>query len=86
MEQNQYKIVKELVDLIEKNESKIRQIESLLNSCGLGCTINGTPANTFTRTVDYVSYNKDFIKKLLEEDRANYQSNLDILRKQFEEL
>lgn len=86
MVSDKYKIAKELTDKIESTEYKIRHIDKLLGSCGLGCKIGGTPKNTFQRLGDYSSYNKEFIKNLLEDDKKKLNTELEILKKQFNEL
>lgn len=80
---NEAQILQAKISTITQN---LRQIEKLLISCGLECTITGTPPNVHSRTIPYTSYNKKFIKLLLENDKKELTEQLSDLTDQFDAL
>ena len=86
MESSTYILAQEINSKIDRNEARVRHIDILLKSCGISCAISGTQHNQFRKTADYVTTNKEFIKKLLEADRIQIESELKVLKQQFSEL
>mgnify|MGYP003442150705 CR=1 FL=1 len=86
MESSTYKVAEETKREIDITQTKIRHIYELLRCCGLHCKISGTPPSRFMKLSEYTSLNKDFIKKLLEDDRAKLEAELEVLQQQFKEL
>ncbi len=86
MEAEKFTKAKELTESIEKLDRKLRMCETLLGTCGLSCNIQGTKAGFARVKVEYTSYSKDLIKKLLEHDIESISKEKDLLVKEFNEL
>lgn len=86
METEKFKIAKEISDKINSIEGKILQIDRLINSCGLSCEISGTLRNSFNKCIPYISYSKDTIIYILQNDKMLLISELDQLKKDFQLL
>ena len=77
--------IKNLYEKIDSKKQSIRQIDSLINSCGLSCKISGTPRGTFSKTPEYYFSNKEQIVKMLMIEKENIESELLVLEKTFSE-
>ena len=86
MTEEKFKEITQLQDKIHKKQSEIRNINSLLVSCGLSCEISGTPSYTTNRKIEYHFANKEEIKKILEIDKVRLVAELSELQKEFESL
>jgi len=85
MTEEKFKQIKELQDKIEDKERKIRNIDLLISSCGLGCKITGTLKGTFRQAPEYYFSNKQEIIKILQLDRGKICNELTELKKVFSE-
>jgi len=85
MTEEKFKQIKELQDKIEDKERKIRNIDLLISSCGLGCKITGTPKGSFRQAPEHYSSNKEEIIKILQLDREKINNELIELNKVFSE-
>jgi hypothetical protein len=85
MTEEKFKQIKELKEKIEDKERKIRKIDLLISSCGLGCKITGTPKGTFRQAPEHYFSNKEEIIKILKLDREKISNELTELKKVFSE-
>lgn len=85
MTEEKFNQIKNIHEKIANKKQSIRQIESLINSCGLSCKISGTPRGSFARTPEYHSLNKEQIIKMLVIEKENIESELLELEKTFSE-
>jgi hypothetical protein len=85
MTEEKFKQIKELQDKIEDKERKIRNIDLLISSCGLGCKITGTPKGTFRKAPEHYFSNKEEIIKILQIDRDKMSNELSELKNAFSE-
>jgi hypothetical protein len=85
MTEEKFKQIKELQDKIENKERKIRNIDLLISSYGLGCKITGTPKGTFRQAPEHYFSNKEEIIKILQLDREKIINELIELKKVFSE-
>lgn len=85
MTEDEFKQIKELQNKIEDNQRKIKNIDLLVSSCGLGCKITGTPKGSFRSVPEHYFYNKEEIVKLLQLDREKISNELIELKKVFSE-
>lgn len=82
METTTFETAKELKENITKKQYKIVKIDYLLSLSDLSCEIK-TPKK---RSSNYISYNTEFLKKLLEDDKTKLQIGLDKLTEKFNRL
>lgn len=85
MTEEKFKQLKELQDKIEDKQRKIRNIDLLITSCGLGCKISGTPKGSFRQSPEYYFSNKEEIIRILQLDRDKLLNELLELQKLFSE-
>jgi hypothetical protein len=86
MREEKFKQIKELQDKIEDKERKIRNIDLIISSCGLGCKITGTPKGTFRQAPEHYFSNKKEIIRILQLDKEKISNELNELKKVFLEF
>jgi hypothetical protein len=80
----QAKKVKENLDRLERQKHKL---ESALESCSLGVTIEFNPSKAFLSRKDEVSvYNKDAIKEMIFKELERLVEEIDSVKKEFEKI
>jgi len=85
MTEEKFKQIEELQDKIEDKQRKIRNIDLLITSCGLGCKISGKPKGTFRQSPEHYFSNKEEIIRILQLDKAKLSNELLELQKLFSE-
>ena len=85
MTEEKFKQIKELQDKIEDKQRKIRNIDLLITSCGLGCKIIGTPKGSFRQAPEHYFSNKEEIIRILQLDKDKISNELLELQKLFSE-
>lgn len=75
-----------LTQLLNSKKRMVQNIDDLLLSDSLSCSINGFNNMSFHKPSSYESYNKEIITKLLESDREKILIDLEGIQKQIEEL
>jgi hypothetical protein len=85
MTEEKFKQIKELQDKIEDKQRKIRNIDLLITSCGLGCKITGTPKGRFRQALEHHFSNKEEIIRILQLDKENLANELSELQTVFSE-
>ena len=85
MTEEKFKQIKELQDKIEDKERKIRSIDLLISSCGLGCKITGTPKGTFRQAPEHYFSDKEEIIRILQMDKDKISNELAELKNVFSE-
>ena len=84
MTEEKFKEIKELQSKIEKRQANLRTIDGLLQSCGVGCKITGTPRNSFTLKLEYQFSDKSLIVQILESEKEKLSKELKELQDLFE--
>jgi len=80
----QAKKIKEDLDRLERQKHKL---ESALESCSLGVTIEFNPSKAFLSRKDEVSvYNKDAIKEMISKELERLNGEIDSVKKEFENI
>ena len=80
----QAKKIKEDLDRLERQKHKL---ESALESCSLGVTIEFNPSKVFLTRKDEVSvYNKDAIKEMISKELERLSEEMDLIKKEFENI
>lgn len=85
MTEQEFEEIQILQNNIAETERKIRVIDALSSSCGLGCKITGTPRGCRT-TPDYFFSDKKEILRILQIERERLSKEWSKLKKQFKEL
>lgn len=85
MTEEKFKQIKELQDKIEDKQRKLRNIDLLMTSCGLGCKITGTPKGQFRQAPEHYFSNKEEILRILQFDKDRLANELVELQKVFSE-
>ena len=80
----QAKKVKENLDRLERQRYKL---ESALESCSLGVTIEFSPSNAFLSRKDEVSvYSKDAIKEMISKELERLNGEIELVKEEFEKV
>ena len=77
----QAKKVKEDLDRLERQKYKL---ESALKSCGLSVTIGFTHSGSFNRKDEVSFYNKGVIKEMITKELERLNSEIDLVKEEFE--
>ena len=84
MTEEKFKEIKELQSKIEKKQTNLRTIDGLLQSCGVGCKITGTPRYSFNFKLEYQFSDKSLIVQILESEKEKISNELKELQDLFE--
>ena len=79
----QAKKVKEDLDRLERQKYKL---ESALKSCGLSATIGFTHSGGFNRKGEVSFYNKEIIKEMISKELDGVNEEIDLVKKEFENV
>jgi hypothetical protein len=79
----QAKKVKEDLDRLERQKHKL---ESALESCDLGVTIGFNYKGAFNRKGEVSVYNKELIKEMVSKELDRLNSEIELVKKEFELL
>jgi hypothetical protein len=79
----QAKKVKEDLDRLERQKHKL---ESALESCGLGATIGFNYQGAFNRKGEVSVYNEELIKEMVSKELDRLNSEIELVKKEFELL
>jgi archaellum component FlaC len=80
----QAKKIKEDLDRLERQKHKL---ESALQSCSLGVTIEFRPSKAFPSRKDEVSvYSKDAIKEMISKELERLNSEIELVKEEFEKV
>ena len=80
----QAKKIKEDLDRLERQKHKL---ESALESCSLGVTIEFNPSKAFLSRKDEVSvYNKDAIKEMISKELERLNGQIELVKEEFENV
>jgi hypothetical protein len=80
----QAKKIKENLDRLERQKSKL---ESALESCSLGVTIEFNPSKAFLTRKDEVSvYDKDAIKEMISKELERLNGKIELVKQEFEKV
>jgi hypothetical protein len=84
MTEEKFKEIKELQSKIEKKQTNLRTIDGLLQSCGVGCKITGTPIYSYNFKLEYQFSDKSLIVQILESEKEKISNELKELQNLFE--
>jgi hypothetical protein len=79
----QAKKVKEDLDRLERQKYKL---EYALKSCGLSVTIGFTHPGGFNRKGEVSIYNKDIIKEMVTKELDRLNSEIELVKEEFEKV
>ena len=80
----QAKKIKEDLDRLERQKCKL---ESALESCSLGVTIEFNPSKAFISRKDEVAiYNKEVIKEMISKELERLNSEIELVKEEFERV
>lgn len=83
MTEEKFQEIKDLQEKIEDKQRKIRNIELIMSSCGIGCKITGTPRGSFRQAPEHYFSGKNEIINLLKIDKERLLQELIELQKVF---
>lgn len=78
--------INKLKSEMDKSENQIRDIDLLINSCGLYARISGTPKGRFSSTIEFSYKNKEILVAILLQEKTKLTEKLIELNEQFEKL
>jgi len=80
----QAKKVKENLDRLERQK---RKLESALESCSLGVTIEFSPSKAFlTRKEEVTIYNREVIREMISKELERLNGEIELIKKEFENI
>jgi len=80
----QAKKVKEDLDRLERQK---RKLESALESCSLGVTIEFSPSKAFiTRKDEVTIYNREVIREMISKELERLESEIELIKEEFERI
>jgi len=80
----QAKKVKEDIDRLERQK---RKLESALESCSLGVTIEFSPSKAFiTRKDEVTIYNREVIREMISKELERLESEIELIKEEFERI
>jgi len=80
----QAKKVKEDLDRLERQK---RKLESALESCSLGVTIEFSPSKAFlTRKDEVTIYNREVIREMISKELERLNGEIELVKEEFEKV
>jgi len=80
----QAKKVKENLDRLERQK---RKLESALESCSLGVTIEFSPSKAFlTRKEEVTIYNREVIREMISKELERLNGEIELVKEEFEKV
>ena len=87
MELEKFEQAKKVKENLERLKTQKHKLESALESCSLGVTIEFSPSKVFLSRKDEVSvYNKDAIKEMVSKELDRVNEEIDLVKKEFEKV
>jgi hypothetical protein len=86
MTEENFKEAKSIQEEIEKTSRKIRDIESIIEGCGISCVISATPKFSHNTKREVNIYNKELINQMLTSEIEKSKIKLDELNTTFKNL
>ena len=86
MELEKFEQAKKVKEDLERLERQKYKLESALKSCGLNVTINYTYGGHFRTPGEVSVYNKECIKEMITKELKRLNEEIDLVKKEFENI
>jgi len=87
MELEKFEQAKKVKEDLDRMERQKRKLESALESCSLNVTIGFNSSKVFLTRKDEVSvYNKDAIKEMISKELERLESEIELIKEEFERI
>ena len=87
MELEKFEKAKKIKEDLDRLERQRYKLESALQSCSLGATIEFNPSKAFISRKDEVSiYNKEVIKEMISKELERLNSEIELVKEEFERV
>ena len=87
MELEKFEQAKKIKEDLDRLERQKRKLESALESCSLGVTIEFSPSKVFFSRKDEVTiYNREVIREMISKELKRLESEIELIKEEFERI
>ena len=87
MELEKFERAKKIKEDLDRLERQRHKLESALESCTLGVTIEFSPSKAFiTRKDEVVIYNKEVIREMISKELERLNGEIELVKEEFERV
>ena len=86
MEAEKFEQAKKIKGELDRLETQKRKLESALKSCSLGATIGYSRGGAYPSKQEVSLYNRDLIKEMITKALEGLNEEIDLVKKEFENI
>jgi len=87
MELEKFEQAKKIKEDLDRLERQKRKLESALESCSLGVTIEFSPSKVFFSRKDEVTiYNREVIREMISKELERLNGEIELIKEEFERI